>query len=57
MTNVKDYMFWFIMILALIFFLRSLGPSGPEHLPVGERDLGDELFTDPVQDHSEDPIF
>ena len=61
MTNVKYYAFWIVIILVIIFWLRSLGPTGPEVLIPGQTDLGDDLFTEevPVEelDRLYDPLF
>jgi len=61
MTNVKYYMFYLIIFLAIIFGLRSLGNSKTT-LPPGQRDLGNELFTDTevsssTQELEEDLLF
>lgn len=55
MTNVKYYMFWLIMFLALVFWLRGMEPVKPEY-----DGLGNELFTDEASstlDFEEDPLF
>lgn len=55
MTNVKYYMFWIIMVLALVFWLRGLESETPKH-----NNLGSELFTEEpisIPDFSEDPLF
>lgn len=63
MTNVKYLAFWVIMFLAVIFWLRSLDAPGPEKLPPGQIDMGNEIFifeeepTVTAEELQEDPLF